>query len=288
MPIAVLLVISISAHKRGRFVCGTLLLLYLGSILTLSLNNRFAYLMGWSGLGFAIPVITIGAVVQFLVPQFSRPLSCLRKQQIMLLISATALVSIVQFPFSVPIYFCYVAPLAILALTAMFGSLVRPPHFMLGILIVFYLVFAVFLVTPSMNSGLVTGRVLLKTQRLVTARAGGLRVDPVQAQTYNELIPVIQMHAVGKFIYAAPDCPEVYFLAGMRNPTRTLFDFRDEPVGRNERILRAIESHGVNVVVIDGEPPFSSRLDPTLVAALGQLYPNSQEIGHFQVRWKGN
>jgi hypothetical protein len=40
--------------------------------------------------------------------------------------------------------------------------------------------------------------------------------------------------ANGKLIDATPDCPEVYFLYGFRNPTRTLFDFGDEQAGRTD------------------------------------------------------
>ncbi len=53
---------------------------------------------------------------------------------------------------------------------------------------------------------------------------------------------------------------KVYFLYGFRNPTRTLFDFFDEPTGRTERILELVHSKGVNLVVINREPAFSNPI----------------------------
>jgi hypothetical protein len=171
---------------------------------------------------------------------------------------------------------------------ALCASLERPPRFVFGTLIVFYLAFAVIRVTPGFSLGSLYHATNVKTERLTLARSGNLRIDPVDAQLYEKLIPTIQSHATNSYIYAAPDCPEVYFLAGLRNPTRTFFDYRDEIVGRNERILRTIEGHGVSVVVIDREAQFFGTLEPDLVTVLEERYPVSEEIGHFQVRWRTN
>jgi hypothetical protein len=103
---------------------------------------------------------------------------------------------------------------------------------------------------------------------------------------YEQLIPLVQSHVEGKFIYAAPDCPEVYFLAGLQSPTRYYFDFADDPVGHTERILHALESLKVNVVVIRKIPQFSGPLSADLLRALERRYPRSEDVGFFQVRWR--
>jgi len=288
LPFIILISLVYLSHRRGQLVCSALLVFYLAAILNFSANNQLVYAQGWCSLAFAIPTITLGGVMTVGLPQLVRRLTVLRQQQIMLLTGAMALVSLVQFPFTVPVYFCYAAPLAILAATALFASLDRPPCFALGSLIVFYLLFAFFRVTPGFDVASVRHATDVRTERLTMARAGGLRIDAREAQLYEKLIPSVQSHADGNFIYAAPDCPEIYFLSGLQNPTRTFFDFRDDPEGRSERILRMLESHGVSVVAIDSEPQFSGPLESDLIDALEKLYPHSEKIGHFQVRWKVN
>jgi hypothetical protein len=77
----------------------------------------------------------------------------------------------------------------------------------------------------------------------------------------------------------------VYFLSGRKNPTRTLFDFLDDPEGRTGRILEAIERHGVRLVVINDRPLLSAPLEPALLRALRLRYPHDSVIGRFTVRW---
>jgi hypothetical protein len=93
-----------------------------------------------------------------------------------------------------------------------------------------------------------------QTARMTVPRAKGLRVDPETARIYDELGGVIAQHAHGRYIYATPDSPEIYFLYGFRNPTRTLWDFFDDPNGRTEKILAAVGHRQVNLVVIRRNP----------------------------------
>ena len=53
-----------------------------------------------------------------------------------------------------------------------------------------------------------------------------------------------------------------------------------------QRILRALQSSGVNTVTINkDESEFSGSISPALLEALEDRYPHSVEIGHFAVRW---
>jgi len=167
------------------------------------------------------------------------------------------------------------------------ASAARPPRFILGVLIVFYLLFVVVRVTPGfLNHMGAEYAPDTQTQRLTVARAGGLRVDSADALLYDKLIPLVQSHATGKFIYAAPDCPEVYFLSGLESPTRHYFQYAEDSVDYLPRTLKMLEHLNVNVVAINEEPQFSGPLSEDLQAALEQRYPHSVEVGHFQVRWK--
>jgi hypothetical protein len=196
--------------------------------------------------------------------------------------------SLIQVPFAAPIYFFYVAPLVPLALAAIYSTQEQRSRWLLAGVVVFYLAFIVLRITPGFIY--VMGMRYQddpQVQRLELARAGGIRVDPEEARQYQELIAVVEEHAGGSsYIYAAPDCPEVYFLAGKKNPTRTLFDFFDEPAGHEERVLEAIESKGVRVVTLLTKPPFSPPLSSELTTALRERFPESVVVGRFEVRWK--
>jgi hypothetical protein len=246
------------------------------------------YALGWCSLAFAIPLVTFVGVVALGYRRLAINLSDSQQERIILLLAAMGLIGVVQFPFSAAVYFCYVAPLVILATTALLASVRQPPRLAIASMIGFYLLFAVLVVTPGFGLGNFIHNRGLKTERLAIPLAGGLRVDPGDVQDYEKLIAAIHAHAHGSYIYAAPDCPEVYFLSGFRNPTRTLFDFRDDTAGRSERILNALQNHGVSVIAIDREPQFSGALKADLIAELERHYPQYEEIGHFQVRWRAN
>ena len=87
-------------------------------------------------------------------------------------------------------------------------------------------------------------------------------------------------------IYAAPDCPEVYFLTGYKNPTPTLFDFFDDSDGKSERLLKMIDSHPIRVVALDLKPGFSQTIGGDFYRSLVGRFPETERVGHFEVRWK--
>ena len=287
LSVAGLVFLAFKSDQRWRRIWAGVLALGLGVVLIGSAKYPLICEVGWYSLADSIPVIAVAAAVILGASRFSRSLTPLRQQQLMLMVSVTALSSLVQFPFSGHIYFCYVAPLAVLAAAGIFATFDRPPRLILGTLVTFSLLFVLVRVTPSFIY--VMGKYVTpdtQTERLTIPRAGGLRVDAREAALYEAVIALMQKHARGQFAYAAPDCPEVYFLAGLQNPTRTLFDFLDDPSGRIERILSALETHHVDVVAIKQTPGFSEDMDPTLEGAIEERYPNSEDVGEFEVRWR--
>jgi hypothetical protein len=80
--------------------------------------------------------------------------------------------------------------------------------------------------------------------------------------------------------------PEVYFLSGLRNPTRTLFEFLDDTTAYTARTLALLESHHVTAIALNRAPRFSRRITPDLAAALAARYPYAADIGSMQVRWR--
>src|SRR5260370_21758618 len=122
--------------------------------------------------------------------------------------------------------------------------------------------------------------------RLSLPRAGGLRVSAATAREYEELDSLIRQHARGEYILAKPDCPEVYFLSGFRDPGSIFYDFYEDASGRTQRALAAIELHKINLVVLNHHPPVAGPSSDDLRAALEHEFPNRADAGHFEVRWK--
>ena len=87
-----------------------------------------------------------------------------------------------------------------------------------------------------------------------------------QAGQYESAVRVVREHARGEYIWASPDAPQLYFLSGYRNPTRSLFEFFDDTTGRSRRIIETLDRLDINLVVLNLRPEFSPR--PTSVARL--------------------
>ncbi len=214
-----------------------------------------------------------------------------RRREVFLLLAAAALLNLLQYPFSREIYFCYTAPLLVLAVLALVGSRPGAPRSAHLCVAWFYLGFAIaYLNTGNILSmGTAPGA---PVQRSVLALArGGLRVRSADARRYARLVREVQAHSKpDAFIYAGPDCPEVYFLSARRNPTRTLYDLFDRDLGsarRTDRILAALEANRVDVVVTHWRPEFSPRIAPDLWRELRRRYPNQIRVAPFTVRWRG-
>ncbi len=285
--VGLLLSLTYCATKSVQILSSVVLGLYLGYLLEVSARDAAVYRAGWFCAAASVPLVVFVAAIYLGVPRLARRLDPERQQQLMLLFCALAMTNLVQFPFSAPIYFCYVAPVLVLATGALLELIPRPPRLALGALLIFFLLFVVWRVTPAFifNMG-ITAAPDVQTEPLKLARGGNLHVNPIQAQVYEELIPLVQAHASGEFTYAGPDCAEIYFLTGLKNPTRTLFDSFDDPEGRTERILQAIETHHITVLTFNENPGFAGNINWELEQVVKSRFPQSKQIGNFRVRWR--
>jgi hypothetical protein len=273
---------------RGRNVLGSLFAVTLAILLWRTSSNIVAYRWCWISAYTLIPIVVVTGAITLMLRSSSSPgVDSKRQQQVLLVLAVIAYCGLVQLPFPAPIYFCYVTPLLALALCALVSLFDHPPRLALGAVLCFYVCFAVFRMTPSfiyhMNSQPIQDQ---QTAWLDLPRVGGLRVHGLYPPEYTRLVSLIREHAQGAYLYAGPDCPEVYFLTGLRNPTRTLFEFFDRTENRTERVLDALERHGVGVVALFSRPEFSGPIPADLAAELTRRYPNAARVGRFEVRWR--
>ncbi|HLQ21622.1 MAG TPA: hypothetical protein VK132_00345, partial [Gemmatimonadales bacterium] len=115
---------------------------------------------------------------------------------------------------------------------------------------------------------------------------GRLLVGVSDAVEYDAVVDTLAAHARGDFTFAGPDVPEIYFLAGLRNPTRSLLDFLEPAATRADQVLAAIDDRHVTAVVANGKVRYSSPLSPELEAGLESRFPAARAIGRFTVRWR--
>jgi hypothetical protein len=199
-----------------------------------------------------------------------------------------AMVHLIRYPFAVPLYFAYVAPLAALAVSGVVVHLKSrdTPSFhglvpRRTVLAAVTLAYAIFFVAGANRGGLFGPLPPLALAPLPLER-GRISVPIAEAAQYSDLVDVVQDLTRSRYVYAGPDAPEVSFLAGLENPTRSLFEIFEDEELRTERTLDALAKHDVNVVVINTEPGFSP-MSTELVAALTAAYPNEVRVGRFVV-----
>jgi hypothetical protein len=213
--------------------------------------------------------------------------AALRRARLVLLLSVATMCSLVQFPFTVAIYFCYVAPLVVLAAAAFAAYLNRPVPPALPVLaLAFCGAFAVLRMNGSPLNDMDVQYEPYPAIRPLALDRGGLIVPLYQADTYEATVALVRQHARGPYIWASPDAPQLYFLAGYRNPTRSLFELFDDSTGRTSRILRTLDARGVNLVVLNVKPEFSPRIPMELYRELAKRYPRSAYVEPYLIKWR--
>ena len=288
IPIVALAVGGWAVRGRSGRWWLALLVPALAALFAASLVSDAAYRFVWYSARNLPPLLILAGVVMVARRASPAGVTSPRRSGVVLVLSVTALCSLVQFPYAAANYFCYVAPLVVLSAVALLHLLPRMTPAIPGAVVVFYAAFAVTRTnaSPLFRMG---ERYLppLPSESLALPRAG-IEIPSYQAPVYRALVTALRARARGGYTWASPDCPEIYFLSGLGNPTRSLYDFFDDPRERRVRVLSALDTRGVTAIVLNRLPAFSPRLttDPDLVVALERRYPFAAEFGPYQMRWR--
>ncbi|MFZ3266713.1 MAG: hypothetical protein WA172_22100 [Terriglobales bacterium] len=201
----------------------------------------------------------------------------LERQQVMLLTSLAATCSLVQYPFAAPIYLCYTLPLTLLALVAIVATRkTQRGTYVLASVAGLYMAFGVVTLVPMQVAELT--HQVGHMDKLQLPR-GGVRIE--NARFFEDLIHFLQQHSPNGVMYAGTDCPELYFLSGLRNVTR------DDGGAKADEVLRALQSNDVKVVVINEAPFFpAGRMNTEVRAEVQRKFPSHSQAGIFQVFWR--
>lgn len=204
-----------------------------------------------------------------------------------LVLVTAAFFALNQYPFMHPLYTLFCTPLVFLA-AAGIASLGRTPPgsgLIAGLLCV-----GLFCGLRFSGGGICrdffSPRSALAFQTLDLPR-GGLTVLERDRIVYEELNRLIerQIHP-GDTVLAGPDCPEIYFLYGLRNPTRTLWDIFDTTSDRSERLLAHFEDRTIAMAIVNRAPEFSPPWEPSLLERFAERSERIERIGPFLVFFK--
>jgi len=192
--------------------------------------------------------------------------------------------SLNQFPFAAPIYFSYVAPLAVVggvAAASAEGTLRRQTMIPWAIVL---LLFAVLGTNREFPGPLGEQHVPVVFDSPLNLPRAHLTVTGGDAEEYRRLVFAIERRLRGGLLIAGPDCPEVYFLSGLSNPSGASFDFFSENAADRENPMAAW-SKG-EVIVLNHRPSFSPPPSEELLAGLRHEFAQGEEIGRFEIRWR--
>lgn len=285
LPYAALVFVPFTVRStKSSSACGLALIILLGFALYSSGTPLLYYTVWQSARSLGVIAVLAGCLLLARTRRdaLTEQDQC---QKLFLLLSMTALFGLVQFPFAAPVYFLYVTPLVCLALSAVVmaqENMPKPRHF---VALLFYLVFAVMWTTPYVWA-IGVAYVPFRAESVLNNHKGRLRVSDYDNQLYTQLVNLIQRHSNSAYIYAGPDCPQIYFLSGMRNPTRKIFDFFNDRQNAPAFVSELLEKKKVNLVVINRKPHFSGPLDPKLTKRFENRFPQFVDVGQFTVRWK--
>ncbi len=291
--LTLLLIVALGTylHKTSRWLwwlfCFTVASL-VAHCLVSSRTDRVQYAIAWSAAYWVIPVVTIvGSCLLCRVSRYETPPNDFKSQeQLFAILTVAALCALVQFPFSGPIYFCYVAPLGILAVLAVSAFAIPVPKPLLAIVCAGFLAFAVVRVTPSFIYAMGSNyQKDSETSVLDLPRAGKLRIEMDDVATYTRLISLIHEHAGAGQLYAGPDASQIYFLANYKNLTPVIFELFEEDTS-GAPILRLVDTQPVRVIVLNSQPSFTPRLSDDLHNELLKRFPDGDFVGNFEVRWR--
>lgn len=280
--VLVAIVAAASFWQRARGLVLTIIIGAAGTLLLVLCFRTDAVAQAiWSSAALSTPLfVTLGAALLLVKPPEGNALSAIRQQQVMLLLAVAAVCSLVQFPFAAPIYFCYFAPTLALAVGAIVSMKGRPGNpALLMCVLALYTLFAVGKVTPGViydNAGFKSAPV---EKRLGLPRAGGLAIE--HTQFYEAAYRTVMEHAGNGIVLATPDCPDVYFLTGLRNP------LNNDNALPPQQILNTIRNNALRVIVINPNALFSrASVTPEVIDAVAAQFPNRVQIGKYWVCWR--
>ena len=249
------------------------------AVLVFRATQSFEFVLGiWQSVAMLTPLAVLLGAVLVWARRNPDAHEKLERQQVVLLISLAATCTLVQFPFAAAIYLSYAVPLTFLALVAIVSTgKTQCGTYALAAVLGLYLTFGVVSLVPRYIYEITW--VVGSMQTMQTPRAGGLKIE--EAVFFDQLAGFLREHSPNGLMFAGNDCPELFFLSGLKNVAH------DDGGVPPEEILKVIQADDLNLVVINDAPFFpGAAMRPDVKAEVAKRFPNTTRFGIFQVFWK--
>jgi hypothetical protein len=231
------------------------------------------------------PFLTIGNLL--LIYRLRDRLSSPHQQQIFLVTAIAFFASLIQFPFPVPIYFFYAAPLFLLTAVLATQSQDWVPQKTLVAIAIFLLLFSCFRFHTPWPS--LCMRPAYKSHPAIPLQMARcrIRVDQRIAEVFNRLQAVITQHTtVGETIFSTPDAPEMSYLTNRRALNGVMYEFFHDNLYEDlDWVKQQLKQERVNLVVIHETPHFSKGVSAEFrQVALADF----DVLEVIEIRWSDN
>ena len=286
MPVALVLLIQLPRNSILNGSLFTAIAAGIGLVAVFAGGTNSVYTGFWNSARPIVPLVVLIGCWR-LVVKSPNGMSKEERQKLFVVLAMATTISFVQFPYSYGIYFCYAAPMVVLAVIYVATvQRLAPKKLQFGLLLV-YLTFGLIWLNHGYIRSIGLTYVHVDSQTNLVMDRAQLTVPFFEANVYSPLVEEVQKHSKEKsFIYATADCPEVYFLCNRRNPTRTIYDFFDtdfqtDPVGRIDRLITMLDEKEIKVVVLHWTAEFSGVPAKELVAAIQSRFRSSTHYRFF-------
>jgi hypothetical protein len=197
----------------------------------------------------------------------------------------TGTMALGQFPFAAPIYFVYVMPLLVVALSAAVALRSAATQRVAAVAAAFFLLFGLTQVVPGGLESLGVYADHHPETAWLTSPRGRLAIPPDMAELYQRLLAVLDSVPAGP-IWAGPDAPEVSYLSGRTELNRSQFAFLGPENPAGPPLAGRMSARGAVAIVVDSEPAFSRRLAPATLDSIARYFPHRVSMERFTVYWR--
>ena len=281
VPVVALLLPWRRARRWRGPTTAVLLAVVLGGVLLRADHDR-VYTTLWQLLRALVPAAVVAGLL------VARRLPSGRDRRLVIaLLAGLAWMNLIQIPEGFGVYFYYVAPVLMLTIAVLSSHLPKPQALPAMVLLTFLGGLAFFWLNGADPQAVGWRWRPVPAETPLAVPRGGILIRAAEAAVYERLVATVQAQVPpDRPIWAAPDCPEVYFLTERRNPTRTFYDFFDRIDTDAASLLARLDTWGVPLVVINQRPGFSPQVPSAVVREIAARYPNHGQIGPFLVFWR--